>query len=309
MCCPAAPSIRITRLVCAPLASINGPISFAVDFRKACSVNSSMMRHTDRHKPSRKRSQKKTMSQPLDPRATPEACPFGVDLCVDSIMAFLDNRKVLCFATCHRRFATIVSYEHVLTAARATESQDVRSIMEKIKKQAVDKSQIFMPSPIRLLKLTCGVRICELCRSPDKHVSTVTCGLFLCSECICTLLARQDDDPPRVRMCAEFVDANGECAGPFAVSHPLATADGVDTKQGERCVRQAHEKRIGWTADRHREFCQIYDAMIQTWPREDKDSVGSFVISLYGDSDDSLSHVDSLEWYYSWELGLSENET
>ena len=97
-------------------------------------------------------------------------------------MSMLDSRSLLKFASCHKRFLPIVSYDRVVSVAVATESRDVHFIIERIKHHAVKKSEIFMPSPARLLRLINGIR-CELCQK--NNVSTAVCGSF------CVLGARR----------------------------------------------------------------------------------------------------------------------
>ena len=213
---------------------------------------------------------------------TGNSFPFLIDLCVDLIMSFLDSRSLWSLAICHQRFGPIVSYDHVLSAARATESRNVHSIIKGIKEQAVDNLDIFMPSPMRLLRLTNGVH-CELCRKCT--VSTVTCGLFFCHGCVETLLIQGMDNPPRVQLSSPFADASGEYSGPHKNS-----IETFDAKQRERHFRYLHESQTGWTAGRQRAFCQIYEAKIGSWTWEDDDSsYSSVLLSTYWTTDSSVS--------------------
>ena len=182
------------------------------------------------------------------------------ELCVDMVMSFLDRRTLLAFSACHKRFGAIVSYEHVVAAAGATESPKLCEIVKKIQEQAVEQGEIFMPSPQRLLRLINVVR-CELCR--QRLVSRATCGLFVCRECEETLLIRSK--PPRVRLCAPFQDASGEFAGPCKLALE-ASFNETDASERERRHRAMHVERIGWTDEQAVAFSLLYGTRVYKVP-------------------------------------------
>ena len=209
------------------------------------------------------------------------------DLCLDMIMSMLDRRSLLSLVICHRRFGQLLTYEQVISAARATESRNIHFIVERILQQAVDKSEIFMPSPTRLLRLINGTR-CEHCR--NHNVSTATCGLFLCFECTATLLVRTKNTPPRVKLSAPFVaDASGECSGPCRVSMDAATPEAKererqnddDDEDNQQLQNAMHQTRIGWTYDKGREFSHLYKAKFGTFACPDEESPLTNSVSVF----------------------------
>ena len=197
------------------------------------------------------------------PSSTGNCCLFQRldDFVLDAVMACLDCRSLLSFASCHKRFLPLVSYEIVLAAARATENGKLSDLLQQVNKQAVEMSEIFMPSSTRLLRLINAQR-CELCR--QGHSAFVTCGMYLCNECSRLLLILIGGEPPRVRLCVPFTDASGEYVGPCKVSLRKELG-GTDTEERELDDLHVHKKRIGWTGNRPRAFRRLFKTIVVPW--------------------------------------------
>lgn len=144
-------------------------------------------------------------------------------------------------------------------AAKGAKSEHVFRVVEGVMAKAVYKSEIFMPSPMRLLRLVNGVK-CELCRK--QSVADRSCGMVLCSECTEIVLIRPNGMALRSRLRSPLSHPSGEYIGPILLCE---NHQGQAQHATERELRFLHEhnRRIVWADGTARKLRQFYDANIR----------------------------------------------
>lgn len=106
------------------------------------------------------------------------------DLVLNHIAGFLDAKSLLKFVLCKPSWPEVLDHKLVLKAAFA-QGGNCRKSMEIMFKLCVVRRVVYLPSPLRLLKLANG-KHCEAkgCSNVVKHVRKRS-GLFLCWDCYC----------------------------------------------------------------------------------------------------------------------------
>mmetsp|Transcript_26575 Transcript_26575/g.40333 ORF Transcript_26575/g.40333 Transcript_26575/m.40333 type:complete len:668 (+) Transcript_26575:281-2284(+) len=98
------------------------------------------------------------------------------------VMSLLAPREMLRLSLCSKSLTKMVTYEDVVRNAILTGGHgrnSLRRIMELLK-----KGQIHFPSPLRLLRITCGQK-CEIPNCPNTvHTIRAQFGVFCCFPCI-----------------------------------------------------------------------------------------------------------------------------
>lgn len=116
---------------------------------------------------------------------------FSNDLIATAVCSFLDVRELLHLSMCSKFISEQIRYEHVVVSAlmhgghAKTSMQNLVRLLRNTKpgqQQQLQHRKIYVPSPLRMLRLMNGKR-CEQCG--QARVSTVPedFGVFFCSKC------------------------------------------------------------------------------------------------------------------------------
>jgi hypothetical protein len=166
---------------------------------------------------------------------------------LDRILAFLDVASLFQFAFSSKQFRAMLTHEHVVRSGRNSGGFSSQSV-SKVIDLAAKRKTIFLPSPLRLLRLANGKR-CE--RSDcEKRVNNVRShyGLFICSNHSAEVakivpfksIRSHVNDHVNDRMCQmqhqgkvhmlrrPFTDATGERAGPIVAESELTDQDALE---------------------------------------------------------------------------------
>ncbi|CAJ1963757.1 unnamed protein product [Cylindrotheca closterium] len=130
---------------------------------------------------------------------------FGTDV-VSDIFSFLDVRQLLRFVCVSKEFKSLLTYDHVLRATMLSGGFPLTSLDRII--PPIKNRSIWIPSPVRLLRMVCGKR-CEECGEKTRFVCE-SFGVFLCNKCLekSTKLLR------RSKRWTPYLQANRVCLGP-----------------------------------------------------------------------------------------------
>mmetsp|Transcript_26949 Transcript_26949/g.65440 ORF Transcript_26949/g.65440 Transcript_26949/m.65440 type:complete len:593 (-) Transcript_26949:121-1899(-) len=106
---------------------------------------------------------------------------FGITDVVSQLFSFLDPRSLLRFSCVNKDFSSLLTYEHVVRAAMMRGGFGATSLERMV--LLINHGLIWVPSPIRLLRVVCGKR-CEKCSDGSPRYASASFGVFLCDKCI-----------------------------------------------------------------------------------------------------------------------------
>jgi hypothetical protein len=150
------------------------------------------------------------------------------------MFGFLDVRTLFRFAFSTKKFSSIVTHQHVVRSALISGGHAKTRISDVID-FALEMKTIFLPSPIRLLKVANG-KTCEPGRGMKEHICKEKIsrfwrpyGVFFCWDCMRKATQKINKShamlkEPRVAQieavdsyvfCQPFYDSTGERAGPL----------------------------------------------------------------------------------------------
>jgi hypothetical protein len=157
---------------------------------------------------------------------------------IDRIMSFLDVKSLLQFVSCSKRTISsspdeaILTHEHVVRSTLITGGIDAKKTVEEVISLALEKRSVFLPSPLRLLRLANGKR-CErkqCCSSLINGSIRPGYGLFLCWNCLVDETKAVKISHPMIKdrrtakivynkkayvLARPYTDIGGERAGPI----------------------------------------------------------------------------------------------
>lgn len=103
---------------------------------------------------------------------------------VAHIASYLDVKTLFAFVFCKKDWQHALTHEHVFRSGAAAGGHASKTI-DIMYQQCVHRRSVYLPTPIRLLRLVNGRR-CEKpgCNRKTNHVR-IPSGLFLCWQCFC----------------------------------------------------------------------------------------------------------------------------
>lgn len=182
-------------------------------------------------------------------------------LAIDRILGYLDVKSLYRFAFCTKRFSEIVTHEHVVRSAMISGGHANKTMSDVID-LALNKQNIFLPSPSRLLRLANG-KCCEnkLCTALVHHIRPGY-GLFFCWDCLTgstiaiknshkmlknDRVARGEYSRKSYLLKRPYTDTAGERAGPI-VSYASQDASQADIQnlleEADKTVSQERSASI-----------------------------------------------------------------
>lgn len=193
-------------------------------------------------------------------------------LAIDCILGYLDVKSLYRFAFCSKHFSEVVTHEHVVRSAMISGGHANKTMSDVID-LALNKRNIFLPSPSRLLRLANG-KCCEnkLCTALVHHIRPGY-GLFFCWDCLTgstiaiknshkmlknDRVARGEYSRKSYLLKRPYTDTAGERAGPIIsyanqessqddIQNLLEEADETVSQERSasilKCLEQAAEDR------------------------------------------------------------------
>ena len=120
---------------------------------------------------------------------------FSVDIVATTIFSFLDMRCLLRVANTNNFLRSIVTYEHVIRGSMMHGGHAKQS-MERLAR-LMEKRCIWIPSPLRLLRLVNGKR-CENCTQGRANLVNADFGVFFCwNRCITRTFSKKVNINPK----------------------------------------------------------------------------------------------------------------
>ena len=97
------------------------------------------------------------------------------------VFSFMEVRELFNFVLCNKDYVSRLTHKHVVRSALMTGGNSKQSMKYIVEYGMLKKLTIWVPSPVRLLRITCGKK-CERCyrRVQDVHFAY---GVFMCRKC------------------------------------------------------------------------------------------------------------------------------